>query len=389
MVQIVYFQNRLKLVTTEDPSVVEGLKDLLLKAKTELETHTTNGSTMAMEIIQDVRETLYEMIETGKLDRTDFLLADIRASVSEAREAFRTDRILQVGPGREFTTISEAIRAAAAGDTLSIAPGTYEEDLIIDKPGLTLEGELSATQVRLRGSITILENAVTLHQLTIYQAGKDGITLENAAYVTLAENVLTEHPNNGLTVRGAYRYLLIDRNQITRNGFDGVNLHGTQGSQVAVLSSDVSDNGQSNARGVGVRIGGVKDVIVNQSIFKNNAFAATHPEYPPPPIIDHVCEFAGNNQATNFRIYKIYGSLELLLKNHPCSLPAVVIENQGPMTVIVFIKKPYPNGDDETLAILAPQQSARIPFPPDGHLFVRLRGGIGEATILVRAPVGN
>ncbi len=46
---------------------------------------------------------------------------------------------LHVGPGQTYATITAAIAAASSGDTIIVHPGTYHEQVIIDKP-LTLEG---------------------------------------------------------------------------------------------------------------------------------------------------------------------------------------------------------------------------------------------------------
>jgi nitrous oxidase accessory protein NosD len=47
---------------------------------------------------------------------------------------------IRVGPGEEFSTIGAAVASAHAGDTVLVAPGTYSERLVIDRP-LTLKGE--------------------------------------------------------------------------------------------------------------------------------------------------------------------------------------------------------------------------------------------------------
>lgn len=47
---------------------------------------------------------------------------------------------LRVGPQEPLTSIGEAVRQAAVGDTLRVGPGTYREDVRIDKP-LELLGE--------------------------------------------------------------------------------------------------------------------------------------------------------------------------------------------------------------------------------------------------------
>ncbi|TVY18426.1 Pectinesterase [Lachnellula arida] len=47
---------------------------------------------------------------------------------------------LDVGSGKTYSTITEAYNAAAAGDTIYVYPGTYNEQLTISKDSITLKG---------------------------------------------------------------------------------------------------------------------------------------------------------------------------------------------------------------------------------------------------------
>jgi uncharacterized protein (TIGR03437 family) len=58
-----------------------------------------------------------------------------------ALAALSSAATLEVGPGKRFARPCEAIRAAAAGDTIEIAAGTYDgETCAIDRPRLTIRG---------------------------------------------------------------------------------------------------------------------------------------------------------------------------------------------------------------------------------------------------------
>ncbi|MFN7828934.1 MAG: hypothetical protein ACK5RR_13295, partial [Acidobacteriota bacterium] len=47
---------------------------------------------------------------------------------------------LKVGPGETYATIQSAINAAATGDTIEVAPGTYTENLTINGKNLIILG---------------------------------------------------------------------------------------------------------------------------------------------------------------------------------------------------------------------------------------------------------
>ena len=66
------------------------------------------------------------VVTTGGADGTDTL------SGIEIIDGVGTSNILLVGSGG-FTTIQAAIDAAAAGDTIMIAAGNYDEDIVVDK----------------------------------------------------------------------------------------------------------------------------------------------------------------------------------------------------------------------------------------------------------------
>ena len=80
-------------------------------------------------------------------------------------------RTLLVGAGG-FATIQEALNAAQDGDTILVAPGTYDEDLVVDVD-VTI---LGANQGRDRGDSRGAESIIsgTIH----FAAGSDGSTLD-------------------------------------------------------------------------------------------------------------------------------------------------------------------------------------------------------------------
>ncbi len=53
---------------------------------------------------------------------------------------------INVGHGGTYNTVAQAIDAAHPGDTIVLGPGTYNENLVVNKP-LTIVGNGSATTI--------------------------------------------------------------------------------------------------------------------------------------------------------------------------------------------------------------------------------------------------
>lgn len=74
-----------------------------------------------------------------------------------------------------YTTISSAIAAASAGDTIIVCPGTYTEDDVIAKP-LTLIGESATIDAAgLNNGFQVVTSGVTIQGFTITGAIGEGI----------------------------------------------------------------------------------------------------------------------------------------------------------------------------------------------------------------------
>ncbi len=71
---------------------------------------------------------------------TLIIFSTFSATIADSSSLSRNrSSILEVGSGKPYQTISEAITNAAIGDTIVIYNGIYNENLIIDK-SITLQG---------------------------------------------------------------------------------------------------------------------------------------------------------------------------------------------------------------------------------------------------------
>lgn len=97
-------------------------------------------------------------------------------------------------------TITAAVTAAAANDTILVSPGTYAETVIIGKPLSLIGTDVSKTIINAANLSTGIyvdgiSNAnlanVFISGFTIQNAKYEGILVANASNVTIANNVLT------------------------------------------------------------------------------------------------------------------------------------------------------------------------------------------------------
>ena len=76
-----------------------------------------------------------------------------------------------------FTTIGAAVSAANPGDTVVVCPGTYAEDVQVDKP-LQLQGHATINATGLTNGIVITSSYVGVSGFTVTGALAEGILAE-------------------------------------------------------------------------------------------------------------------------------------------------------------------------------------------------------------------
>ena len=126
-------------------------------------------------------------------------------------------------PTLDYPTISVAITAASSGDTILVAAGTYNEELVIDK-SLTITGAGADTTIIDGTTLTLTQSGL----VTITAAGDvtlSGFTIRNAPIVPLSDDlricVLTQSSVAGPTYTISYNkiYGSNDPNEYNDYGF--------------------------------------------------------------------------------------------------------------------------------------------------------------------------
>ena len=139
-----------------------------------------------------------------------------------------------------FSTISAAVAAANPGATIIVCPGTYAEDVTIEKP-LTIVGSAatvapdpsdSSPLSPLTGGnngFTILSPGVTISGFTVVGASSDGFMVVGD-HATIRGNTVTNNglgdpssPGNGINLDGS-SYSVVSGNTVSGSGNGGIQL---------------------------------------------------------------------------------------------------------------------------------------------------------------------
>lgn len=134
---------------------------------------------------------------------------------------------LSMGPSQRYKTLNEAIAAAAPGDTIHVAAGTYRDCAVWQKDNLTIEGEGEATEFvdvscRNAGILVIDAPRAMIRNLTLAGAAvADG---------------------NGSGIRDNALHLLVE-NCIFRGNQDGILTFSNGAAELVVRSSTFVHNG--------------------------------------------------------------------------------------------------------------------------------------------------
>jgi len=155
---------------------------------------------------------------------------------------------LKVGGQGQYRTISEAVKAANSGDTIQVGPGTYVENVVVDKP-VTVVSTNGAQATVVKASDTSKDvfvlsgTGITIQGLTI-TGGNTGVTFGQASNCILTQCVANGNVF-GVYLAGATSNL-VSNNNLNYNGF-GIYLDGSSGNKLSNNSASYEKGGGGKA----------------------------------------------------------------------------------------------------------------------------------------------
>jgi parallel beta-helix repeat protein len=175
------------------------------------------------------------------------------------------------GPGTgsladPFCTIQAGVDAASPGDTVSVSPGTYNENVTINKNDLTLDGTGAGTNPALH---TILEGASPVNLGSqpgiAVLANVTGVTIKDLRVQNYASNsgIYGALTNNNFTVDSVH---LFSNNTTNAANGGGLYMNGPV-SDVLITNSEAQLN---RSRGLVIWNGFKQDITITNNIVKNN-----------------------------------------------------------------------------------------------------------------------
>lgn len=177
------------------------------------------------------------------------------------------------GSGYNSSTINGGITLATAGDSVVVYPGTYTENVALNKASINLTSSGTGTAT-IRASntanpvITVSANNTIINGFTITGSSTNGIQVNTNMYCTITNNNIYSNSQNGVNIAGGTSRVIIDNNTIHENS-------GNAGSGYANIminggTNTISNNIIYNVNGRGddgIRIPGGTNTIYNNEIY--------------------------------------------------------------------------------------------------------------------------
>jgi len=201
-----------------------------------------------------------------KLVSNSFSFAAVALIVCAALAVPASAANLSVGAGAQFTTIQQAVDAAKPGDTVLVAPGTYTENIVVNKP-LTITGNATVQAADSSKDVfMVTSQGVHIDGLTI-TGGASGVDVANVSSCVIT-NIDAQSNVRGVYLAGSTNSEVRHSN-LSNNGYGVYCDYAT--------SSTIANNTATGEKGTGNTLGdGIYMYYGGSNTVSNNDLSANH-----------------------------------------------------------------------------------------------------------------
>ena len=264
-----------------------------------------------------------QALERAHIERVRSELAKRRVRMNKRFNSQREYGIqakLSVGAGEDYTTIQDAIDAASPGDKIKVKESLspYEEEIVIDVPGVRLTAEGDVT---IEGRITVIADEVTIDNFRVEYddddefvihldgvsdcevkdnyvvGGSDGIRLDDSSDCLIKDNTATGADGDGIELCNSDNND-VQENYCFGNGDDGIEIDESDNNEIKgntctgnvdgidlpngdpddpdiSTGNEIEDNNCDDNTETGIEIGGAS----HHNVIGSDNTARNHPDY--------------------------------------------------------------------------------------------------------------
>jgi nitrous oxidase accessory protein len=226
---------------------------------------------LVVSVIQSITGLIGLAMQRSKLVSKSLLLAAIALIVLATLVVPASAAELTVGTDGQYKTIQQAVNAATSGDTIRVTPGTYNENVVVNK-------SLTITAASGRPTVQAADSSADVFLLTSPGVHIDGLTITGGASgvnIQQTSKCVVTNVFARDNVRGVYLSHSTE-NEISNNNLadNGYGVYGDTASS-NTISSNVATGakGNGNALGDGIFLNyGEANTITHNNLSANHVF---------------------------------------------------------------------------------------------------------------------